>query len=180
MKGKSFGIVLGALCLIGYVWGYVLAELTLVSWWSPVALALALAAGGYLLLGRKFEALWRRWTKMEGRPAAMLAYLFFAGSPCWFGPLAVNSCLAPPDSAYEETVTVVKKEHVVRTKYRRVGRHRRVADGVRHVYYLRVAFADGFEKRYPVSQAEYNRTRESAEKTVSLRMGFLGIPVIHR
>ena len=86
----------------------------------------------------------------------------------------------PGQFACEERVTVVEKEHVTRTKYRRVGRHRRIADGVRHTYYLRVRFADGLEKRYSVSQAEYGRTREHAEKTLVLRRGLLGVPVIRR
>ena len=100
----------------------------------------------------------------------------FRGPLAWFAPLAVNTWPLAGAATYEERVTVVEKEHVTRTKYRRVGRHRRIADGVRHTYYLRVRFADGLEKRYSVSQAEYGRTREHAEKTLVLRRGLLGFP----
>lgn len=177
MKWKETGTVTAAaLALAVYVWGYVLAERTLLPLWCPVAVAASLTFGSCLLLVRG----WQRFIGVESRLLAVVSYLFFAGSAGWFVPLAVNAWPSASAATYEEQVTVVKKEHVTRTKYRRVGRNRRVADGVTHAYYLRVRFADGLEKRYPVSPAEYGRTREKAEKTLTLRRGMLGIPVIRR
>lgn len=176
-KRKEIGAVAAAaLALVAYVGGYVAAERTLLPLWCPAAMALSLSVGSCLLFIRG----WQRFTGIESRPTAVLAYLFFVGSLAWFAPLAVNAWPLAGAATYEERVTVVEKEHVTRTKYRRVGRHRRIADGVRHTYYLRVRFADGLEKRYSVSQAEYGRTREHAEKTLVLRRGLLGVPVIRR
>lgn len=177
MKWKETGTVTAAaLALAIYVWGYVLAEQTLLPLWCPVAVAASLTFGSCLLLIRP----WQRFTGIESRLLVVLCYLYFAGSVGWFVPLALNAWPSASAATYEEQVTVVKKEHVTRTKYRRVGCNRRVADGVTHAYYLRVRFADGLEKRYPVSPAEYGRTREEAEKTLTLRRGMLGIPVIQR
>lgn len=176
-KAKEIGTILAAaLCLFCYVWGYVLAELTLLPMWCPVAVAAALTAGSCLL----FCNGWQRLTGIGSRGWSVLAYLFFVGAVCWFTPLMLNSGAADPASAYEEPVTVVGKEHMTRTKYRRVRRRRQVAVGVSHTYYLRVRFADGLEKRYPVSANEYSRAREEDEKILTLRRGFLGIPVIRR
>lgn len=176
-KGKEFATIAAAtLCLVGYVWGYVLAERTLLPLWCPVALAASLTLGSALLLVRG----WQRLTGIGSRSMALLAYLYFAGAVCWLLPLQLNYGLADPESECEQTVRVVGKEHVTRTKYRRVGRRRQVADGVRHLYYLRVAFDDGLERRYPVSAAEFGRTRENGEKSLVLRRGLFGVPVIRR
>lgn len=177
MKWKETGsVAAAAIALALYVWGYVLAERTLLPLWCPVAVAASLTFGSCLLLVRG----WQRFIGVESRLLAVASYLFFAGSAGWFVPLAVNAWPSASASTYEERVTVVKKEHVTRTKYRRVGRNRRVADGVTHAYYLRVRFADGLEKRYSVTPAEYGRTREETEKTLTLRRGVLGVPVIRR
>ena len=163
-------VAAAALALVAYVGGYVAAERTLLPLWCPAAMALSLSAGSCLLFIRG----WQRFTGIESRPTAVLAYLFFVGSLAWFAPLAVNTWPLAGAATYEERVTVVEKEHVTRTKYRRVGRHRRIADGVRHTYYLRVRVAAGVGKRDYVSPAQYGRTRAHAEEKHGFGRGVVG------
>lgn len=167
-----------ALPLVGLmagVVGYVCYERTLVAWWLPVELALLAA----LLTA---PLLFRCWSPLTGMRAALpnlICHVAFAGAVAYFALLGANCCFADPATEYETEVEVAAKSHVVRRTYSTSGR-RRVATGVRNVYYLELLFPDGRRKREQVTLQVYNRTGTGSRRTCIMRRGRLGYDVIWR
>ena len=63
-------------------------------------------------------------------------------------------------------------------KKRKVGKHRYVSDGIRREYYLKVVFENGSAKTLHVSSSTYNKAQKGKQKTLALRKGGFGLPVI--
>ncbi len=172
---NALRVLAGAALLLAGVYGYVCYEKTRIEGWYPIAFALggALATMPYLL-GR-----WSRLTGTDDRTLNGLCHLFCVGILCWFGLLGGNYLLADPASEYAERITVEQKLRKTRHRTYRAN-HRMVRGQSYEVYYLRIAFDDGFRKEMQVPKNVYNRCRENGSATVTMRRGCFGFPVVVR
>ena len=67
----------------------------------------------------------------------------------------------------------------MRHQRHRIG-HRSVPGRTYEVFYLRIEFADGMRRKIQVPSSVYNSCRENHSKTVTMRRGLFGFPVIGR
>lgn len=153
--------------------GYAIFRNTLVGWWVPVGVALLVAVVSIRLYNK-----WGWLTTCENKTVNVLCHLIGVGSITYMLFLAGNYCLADSASTHEEEVMVQNKYQETHKKTRRVSKRRIVSDGVRKEYYLEVAFNNGSVKTLYVSLATYNKAKPGKPKKLTLRKGFLGIPVI--
>ena len=164
-----------ALLLMAGVYGYLCYEKTRIVWWLPVAVAVGGAVATIPLLSRR----WNRLTGSDDWDINRLCHLLGVGTALYFLFMGGNYLLADPASEYGEQITVTEKIHKVRRQRYRVG-HRSVQGRTYEVFYLRIAFADGMRRKMQVSSSVYNSCRENHPKTVTMRHGFFGFPVIGR
>ena len=163
------------LLLVAGVYGYLCYEKTRIAGWLPVVLA----AGGAVVTMPLLSRRWNRLTGSDDRDINRLCHLFGVGTALYFLLMGGNYLLADPASEYGEQITVMEKIHKVRRHRHRVG-HRSVQGRTYDVFYLRIAFADGMRRKMQVSSSVYNSCREDYPKTVTMRRGFFGFPVIGR
>ena len=164
----------GALLLLAAVYGYVCCEKTHIEGWIPVVAALAAA----LFTMPPLAARWRALTGSGDRTVNRLCHLFAFGAAAYFVFMGGNYLLSDPAGEYGEQITVLKKNSKERRRTYRSGR-RYVARGKSYtVHYLEVEFPDGIRKQVQVAPALYNASRENTVKTVTMRRGFFGFPVI--
>lgn len=168
-------ILLAALLLLGAVYGYVCCERTHIEGWIPVAAALAAA----LFTMPPLAARWSALTGSDDRNVNRLCHLLAFGAAFYFAFMGGNYLLSDPAEEYGEQITVLKKISKERRRTYRSGR-RRVLGRPYTVHYLDMAFSDGVRKRVQVAPSLYNACRENAARTVTLRRGFFGFPVIRR
>lgn len=161
-------------CVGLYAWAYAIFSKTVVAWWMPVGGALTISAATALFLSRS----WRWLTKTDETLYNVLCHILAVSAVGYFAILGCNYFMADAASEHEESVVVEHKIRRERDTYRRVGRNRMVKSGTRTVYSLDIVFDDGTEKRIPVTQREYNRTREGGSMTLTMQQGLLGFPVI--
>ena len=172
---NSIRIAATALLLMAGAYGYLCYEKTRIVWWLPVAAA----AGGAVVT---MPLLSRRWSRLTGSDDAdinRLCHLLGIGTALYFLFMGGNCLLADPASEYGEQISVTEKIHKVRRQRHRIG-HRSVPGRTYEVFYLRIEFADGMRRKIQVSSSVYNSCRENHPKTVTMRHGFFGFPVIGR
>lgn len=167
-------IVVWIVCLILYTGGYSFYRKTLVAWWIPVSAA----AATVLLTAPMLLCRWKALTASENKALLWICHAYVVGSVLYFSLTGGNFLLAAPVSSYEESVLVEKRIERTRKKYRRLTHRRMVPDGVTTTYALQVLFDDSTRKEIPVSRSEYRASRPNDRKTLTLRKGFFGFPVI--
>lgn len=154
--------------------GYVLYQKTVITWWWPVAVAMAVAG----ITVRSLYGKWSVLTTSGNRTLNILCHFFAVGSVAYFAILGINYFFADAGTRHTEEVRVIDKSIRKHQKYRAVGRRRRVADGTYSNYYICVEFADGTGKEIPVTHAFYSRARKGATTVLEIQKGFFGIMVI--
>ena len=164
-----------ALLLVAGVYGYICYEKTRIVWWLPVAAA----AGGAVVTMPLLSRLWSRLTGLDDPGMNRLCHLLGIGAVLYFLFMGGNCLLADPTSEYGEQITVTEKIRKVRHQRHRIG-HRSVPGRTYEVFYLRIEFADGMRRKIQVPSSVYNSCRENHSKTVTMRRGFFGFPVIGR
>lgn len=162
-------------CLILYVLSYVIYGKTMICFWTPVIVALLVAAvSASFMAGR-----WRWLTTSENKILNILCHLFVVGCVVYSVFLLGNYYLADASSEHTEEVYVEKKTKVKRRKTRRVGRNRYVSDGYRYEYYIYVRRNDNNSlKEISVSLNVYNKLRTGAIADLEMQKGFFGYPVV--
>lgn len=170
----SLLVVLLAAGLMLYVLGYVIYGFTLIAPWVPPVVGGAVAVVSGIPLAGK----WAVVTRSGSRWVDWGVHVFIVGAVAYCGFLGLNYWYADEASASEETVVVEDRSHKETTRTRRVGRHRFVADGVRHTYFQRIRFADGRAKEISVSRNEYRRYAPGSERVVVVSTGLFGVPVV--
>ncbi len=172
---NALRIGLAALLLLAAVYGYLCYEKTLIAWWLPVAFAL----GAAILTMPPLAHSLRHLTGTDDQTVNRLCHLLGAGALFYFAFLAGNYLLADAATEHGNEITVVQKLRKERRRSYRSGR-RRVQGKPYTVYYLEVAFADSTRKTMQVPLSVFNACRENRAKTVTMRQGFWGYPVIVR
>lgn len=170
---KAGRVLVAAVVLVSCVFGYVYYERTLVVWWYPVAVSVAVALLTFPLLSRH----WRWMTDSVG-PLRWLCHLYIVGGLCYFLLLTVNYAGADASSTYEEEIEVLEKKRTVRKPVRNTSRRFRTTGRTVCRYYLHVRFSDGTCKKVPVTLAVYNRSGKGSRRTFFLQKGLLGFRVI--
>lgn len=167
-------ILLASSLLLAAVCGYVCYEKTQIKGWIPVAVSLTAALFTMPLLAAR----WRVFTGSDDRSVNRLCHLLAFGAAVYFAFMGGNYLLSNPASEYGEQITVLKKLRKERHRTYRSGR--RVVRGKPYtVYYFDVSFQDGIRKRMQISASLFNTCRENAPKTVTMRRGLFGFPVLH-
>lgn len=164
--------IIACLCLGGY--GYIVYERTIINWWLPVASGVLAASATAPFL----NSYWKFFTASSQMWTNVLCHVFFTGILVYSFILIGNKEFSGSQNKHETVVSVVEREMVKRNTYRRVGRHRYVANGHRYDYYLVIATDGGNKKRLPVSHYEYSRARNGSSITAMMQQGFFGYPVI--
>ena len=164
-----------ALLLVAGVYGYICYEKTRIVWWLPVAAAV----GGAVVTMPLLSRLWSRLTGLDDPGMNRLCHLLGIGAVLYFLFMGGNCLLADPASEYGEQITVTEKIRKVRHQRHRIGHHS-VPGRTYEVFYLRIEFADGMRRKIQVPSSVYNSCRENHSKTVTMRRGFFGFPVIGR
>ncbi|NPD91098.1 hypothetical protein [Xylanibacter muris] len=164
--------VVAGLCLGGYA--YIIYERTLIDWWIPV---------GYGMLAALFTAplclsRWKVFTSSSQRWINGLCHVFFTATIVYSFFIIGNEAFSDSLNDRETTVSVTGRERVRRNTYRRIGRHRYVADGHRYNHYIIITPDGGKEKKLPLSYHEYCRIRKGDRITVIVGRGFFGYPVV--
>lgn len=154
--------------------GMVIYEHTIVEWWIPVTAAAIIAIGTTPMLFRK----WATLTNMRYAIINILCNLFVAGSFSYTLFLGVNYWWANDTSATQVETTVVKKFKRAHTKYRRVSRRTRVADGHWYSYHLELELPDGRHKAVEVPFSTYKKTRTNNTRSITVERGLLGMDII--
>ncbi len=149
---------------------------TIVEWWIPAAVAVAMA----LVSGAVF---WKKWiwlTRVENALLNGLCHVVFATGLflCIF--YAVNYAFADKDTEHTEYVTVESKYTKTRHRSRRIGRNRYAQGEAYKVYYIGVGLPDGRIKEMSATLKEYNRVRRGDTLAFPVERGFFGVPVIKR
>ena len=155
--------------------GYAFWEKTLAPWWIPVGMALSI-----VLLTLPWAKKWSRVTLLKGKTVNLLCHVAWVGTVAYGLFISLNFWLADDASTREVTVTVLDKYMEQHEKKRKVGKHRYVSDGIRREYYLKVVFENGSAKTLHVSSSTYNKAQKGKQKTLALRKGGFGLPVITR
>lgn len=162
-------------CLILYVFSYVIYGKTMICFWTPVIVAVLVAAvSASFMAGR-----WRWLTTSDNKILNVSCHLFVVGCVVYSVFLLGNYYMADTNTTHTENVYVEKKEMVKRRKTRRVGRNRYVSDGYRYEYYIHVKReGDSGLKEISVSKSVYNRLRASSIADLEMRKGLFGYPVV--
>ena len=172
---KILRILIVVTVLFSCTIGYMISEKTLVAWWIPIGVALAIG-----LLTLPYYRKWLWLTTMENKIVNISCHLVCVGTVGYVLFLAGNYLSADDNSVYDVTVTVLDKFMEQHEKRRKVGKHRYVSDGMRYEYYLKVAFDNGTVETLHVSRAVYQKARKDKTKVLSLAQGGLGLPVIKK
>ncbi len=152
------------LCLMACIYGYVMWQYTLSSWWYPALIALVLALVS--------APIWVRSKK------AMFWHMAVAGSLCYMAFLGVNSWCADSSKSVTESAEVVDKFSEKHNDYRRVGRHRYIPNGSHYTYHVTLRLESGETRNFEVTLAEYNRLRKGSKRKVTRNEGFFGMPFV--
>lgn len=173
--GNMLRILSAVLLLLAGVYGYVCQDRTLIVWWYPVAAALGAALCTMPMVATK----WRILTRSDDATVNRLCHLAAAGTLLYCAFMAGNYHLADPASERSEQVVVARKFRKERHRSHRVGRRMVRAESY-EVYYLELVFDDGRHKTMQVARSVYASSRENSQKTVEMRQGYFGFPVIRR
>lgn len=177
MNGKiihALRYVIPAICIAAAVVGYIVYEMTLVSWWLPVAAAAVTAAATAV----PFAGRWRWLTASPSTADNTVCHLLIVGTLSYAACMCGNSLFSDGGPAYEVQCTVDSKFEKTRTTYRTTTYRRLIPTGKRTSYYLRLTFDDGSAKTLHVQPDVYNRTKSGGVKRLTLRRGIFGFPVI--
>lgn len=151
-----------------------LQGLTLVRWWVPVAVCVALAAGSGVVL-------WRWWPRLTGIRAPWVNYLchiVVLTGVLLALMMGLNRAFAR-DAGRTVEVRVERKYTETHYRQKRVGR-RYVRGEPYKAYYIEVSFPTGQRKSFGVGTGQYLRVWQGAKLHVRVERGFLGMPVIDR
>lgn len=147
---------------------------TLVEWWEPLGLALAVSLFSWMLLRKYWIRLWKD----------VNAYLLLAGhfivmtGVALLLVLGINKWGADDSTLHPEQVTVEKRMRETHHHTQRVGRRHYRQGTPYYKYFFLVRFENGRQKNIEVSLKRYNRTRTGSTLTLELEKGFFGYPII--
>lgn len=165
------GVVI-TICVVLAGIGTVIWENTLVAWWLPVVIALAVAAA-LLPLGM---IIWPRLTRSDSRLTNILLHLGCVWAIIYFLILFINMKGVDPSSAQTLTATIERKYSKEHT--RNSGRRHR-AQTHYFTYHATLLLPDGRRKERQIQLDRFNRLRTGAEVDVTVSRGLLGMQVIH-
>lgn len=151
-------------CVMACIYGYVLWQYTMCSWWYPALIAIVLALVS--------APIWVRNKK------AMFWHMAVAGSLCYMAFLGINSWCADSSKCVTEKAVVIGKFREKHNDYRRVGRHRYIPNGSHYTYHVTLRLESGETRDFEVTLSEYNRLREGSNKNLKRNTGFFGMPFI--
>lgn len=154
--------------------GIVIYGNTLIKWWLPVIPAAILAAGTIPVLAMR----WKSLTESDSIILNGACHLFVVFSLVYALFLGSNYYMADDSTIVVEQTEVVKKYSKEHTRYRRVGRNRRIPDGHYYTYHILLRFPDGREKSQEVQLKAYNRIRTGSHRDIKVEQGLWGVPVI--
>jgi hypothetical protein len=172
--GLLIFILLASFICLGF--GVAIYGHTITKWWIPVIPAAMVALGTAPMIFRK----WERLVDMNSRIVNFLCHIFVFGSITYFLFLGLNDWCADPETIAVEHTEVIGKYQKAHTRYRRVSRRSRVADGQYYTYHIVVRFEDGREKELEVPFNTYRRTRNGSHRDLTVEKGLFGISVIKR
>lgn len=170
----GIGIALLFVALVLLAGGVALLGRTLVAWWIPAAIAAVPAIATAM-------PMMPRWQFLFGFSKPLYAlpfHLFTVGAITFFLFLGINRWCADKSTAHTEQTTVVEKFRKEHTRYRRVGRNRRVPDGHYHTWHLKLQFSDGRTKDMEVPFTTYRNAREGSHRELTVERGLFGMTVI--
>ena len=147
---------------------------TLINWWATLPIALLPAISTAI----PFQSRWRTLSGFSNPIANAATHIFVAGSLIFFLFLGLNYWGADKSTAHVEHTTIIDKHSKEHTRYRRVGRNRRVPDGKYNTWHLTLEFADGRQKDTEVTATTYRRSRIGNHRDITLQRGLFSIPVI--
>ena len=163
--------------LVFWAAGIVMLSRTFVVWWVPVAISLAVSVMLLPLLLRFLRAV----IPVGNDIVNVMIHLAAVGGLLFFLFLGLNTWIPRTDSIHDEEFEVTDKYSRRHTRYRRVGRHRHLADGYRWSYgiELRRSGGDGTETiGQQVSAGEYRRTRVGTTRRLRVYTGLFGYEVV--
>ena len=149
--------------------GCVIYNKTLIEWWIPIAVALALA-----LVTTPFYRRWS-WLMSSDKIANLLCHWICIGSIGYIAFLGGNYWFSHSD--YQEKALIEGKYQKKIKKVRLQGR-RYITEGFRMEYYLLLVFNNGETKMLEVPLALYKRSKKGNTRTIGLREGYFGFPVV--
>lgn len=152
--------------------GYGFAWRTFVRWWEPLAWGVGFGLAFGPFVKRMFVG-----GLALGPRMALVASVVSVAALCYGGLMTVNYCLSDESTIHQIDVVVTAKYSEERTRYRRIGRNRVVADGKYKSYYLTLSFENGATRELPVSVSVYSSSRIGSVRHYDLADGFFGYPV---
>ena len=170
-------IVLVAVLFISFImfgFGLAIYGNTLTKWWIPVVPAITFAAVTTPIFIKRWHSLTESYSLIYNG----VCHLFTTFSVAYFLFLGCNYFMADDSTLVVEKTEVVKKYSKAHTRYRRVGRNRRVPDGHYYTYHILLRFSDGREKEQEVILQSYNRIRTGSSRDVKVEKGLFGLSVI--
>jgi len=176
-KNVGRNILCGILIFLAITFYAIAAALhrdTLVEWWIPsaVALALALATGAIL---------WRKWEKITDSHNFLFNYICHAVFFCGLFVSAIYGInrAFPRESAGHEIEAVVERKYTKTRHHRqRVSKFVYKQGPPYKVYYLNLQLPDGRTKELQVTLSCYNRTRSGSSIPLLMQQGFFGMTII--
>lgn len=156
--------------------GYGCATHTFVRWWEPIMWALGIGLASTPMVMKFFAGC----LSVKSKWLCMTVSLAFAAAIAYGALMSLNFFLSDRTSAVETTAVVTSKYKEQRTRYRRIGRNRRVADGTYDVYYITTRFDNGIVRDFPVSAQSYANARQGDKKKFTLEKGFFGYTVFKK
>ncbi len=168
-----FVVMVFATMFVGGMW-VVLYHDTMVQWWVPVGVGAFLGVLSWPLTRRV-------WPRVTGTCRGIINFpcnLLLVGVVTSALFLGINYWGASPSSAETIETTVSGKYRKQHTRYRRLNRRTRVADGYWYSYRIVIGLPDGREKEIEVPLSEYNHIKTGSRHELTVQQGAFGFNVI--
>lgn len=167
------GIIL-AMALYGGI--MVLYSMTLIKWWYPVLISLALALFTWIPL----DGIWRRITRLEKKWARALCHFAIMAGVWGFAFLGINYFGADTSSNHTVYATVIQTYRKESNRTRRVGRRLYVSRRNGWNYYAQVSIPGSGNKELSLTASQYAHMRKGKKMKLSIEKGALGFDILRR
>ncbi|MDE5785482.1 MAG: hypothetical protein K2H98_03030 [Duncaniella sp.] len=172
--GSALCIGIVVICLLAAGMAAVLHGKTLVEWWKPAGVCLAISVPIGLILKKPAAIL-------SGIEKGMLNYIIgiviaFALSLGLF--YTINYYASISESSHIITAEIINRYSEERYKTRRVSRNTTVRGEKYHVYFMVAQLPDGRLKKIEISADSYRRIHIGQHLELNVETGFFHVPVI--
>lgn len=154
----------------------ILYSMTLIKWWYPVLISLALALFTWIPL----DGIWHRITRLEKKWARILCHMTIMAGFWGFAFLGINYFCADASSSHTVYATVTHTYRKEATRIRRVGRRTYVSRRNGWNYYAEVSIPGSGNKELTVTASQYARLRKGKKMKLNIEKGALGFDILHR